>query len=105
MQFKFQYHSDIKLYMIDLYNDNSHIVYPGYVRKLLNITAKDYIDIFQQLGAVKHTLKVGFDEEFTFFGWENEKDAQKAVDYLNEKYIVLIKMLIDQPGDPYEIYI
>jgi len=105
MQFEAHYHSEIKLFIMDLYDSNGMIIYPGYVKKLLNISAKDYINIFQQLGAAQHTVRVAFDEEFTFLGWKNKKDAQQAADYLNEKYIVLIKMLINQPEDPYGIYI
>lgn len=62
------------------------------ISKLLGIELEDYRDILRKFNAIKIQRKECMDmiDELYF---ENEKDAQKAVDYLNREFEVLLKLL------------
>lgn len=56
----------------------------SYINDYIPITEKEYIEIL-------HKFNVKFINNQPYF--DNKKDAQKTVDYLNEKYAVVINLM------------
>lgn len=79
------------IYRIFLYNHqsifcNENIAF--FLKKHINISIQEYRDILKSCNVIIDTYAVR--NEYYF---KNEKDAQKAIEMLEEKYLVAIKLI------------
>lgn len=80
-------------YCILLYHNHNEYFFPKSIHPIIGISHQEYINILTSFGAELTSSEELLRCKLEYYCFINKEDCKKCMDYLNDKYSVLIKLL------------
>ena len=80
-------------YCVLLYHNNNEYFFPKSIHPIIGISHQEYIDVLLSFGAELNTSDNLQHFKLEYYYFTNEDNCRKCINFLNEKYGLLIKLL------------